>query len=75
MEETHVINQVKEDTCFVSQDVKQDMEIAALSGEKNTIVKNYVLPDFNNIRRGYNTYNGLEYLYKTIFQVYSRTRK
>lgn len=53
MEETHVINQVKEDTCFVSQDLKEDMKISTLGSDKNTIVTNYVLPDFNNIRRGY----------------------
>lgn len=52
MEETCVINQVKEDVCFVSQDLKNDMKIARMSGDKNTIVKNYVLPDFNSIRRG-----------------------
>lgn len=28
MEETHVINQMKEDACFVSQDFFKDMEIA-----------------------------------------------
>ena len=28
MEETHVINQMKEDACFVSQDFYKDMEIA-----------------------------------------------
>lgn len=52
MEETYVINQVKEDTCFVSLDLKKDMKTALSSAEDNSIVKNYVLPDFNNIRRG-----------------------
>lgn len=28
MDETHVINQVKEDVCFVSQDFYKDMAIA-----------------------------------------------
>lgn len=28
MDETHVINQVKEDVCYVSQDFYKDMEIA-----------------------------------------------
>lgn len=28
MDETHVINQVKEDVCYVSQDFFKDMEIA-----------------------------------------------
>nr|CAH7733565.1 unnamed protein product [Callosobruchus chinensis] len=53
MEETYVINQVKEDTCYVAQDVKKELSIAAKSGIENNIVRNYVLPDFNNIRRGY----------------------
>lgn len=53
MDETYVINQVKEDTTFVSQDIKKDLEIAKLTSDKNTIVRNYVLPDFNMIRRGY----------------------
>lgn len=33
MDETYVINQVKEDSCFVSQDFLGDMEIAKKSGE------------------------------------------
>lgn len=28
MDETHVINQVKEDVCYASQDFYKDMEIA-----------------------------------------------
>ncbi|RZC42603.1 actin-related protein 6 [Asbolus verrucosus] len=53
MEETFVINQVKEDTCYVSQDFKSDLKAAELPSSKNHIIRNYVLPDFNNIRRGY----------------------
>ncbi|XP_018327820.1 actin-related protein 6 [Agrilus planipennis] len=53
MDETYIINQVKEDSCYVSLDFKEDMKIAGLQGESNTIIRNYVLPDFNNIRRGY----------------------
>ncbi|EFA06049.2 Actin-related protein 6-like Protein [Tribolium castaneum] len=53
MEETFVINQVKEDTCYVSQDFKSDLKAAELPPSKNHIIRNYVLPDFNNIRRGY----------------------
>lgn len=50
MEETYVINQVKEDTCYVAEDVKQELEKAS---KTKSIVINYVLPDFNGIRRGY----------------------
>lgn len=53
MEETYVINQVKEDACFMSKCLKDDMRIAKYSDDKNTILRNYILPDFNNIRRGY----------------------
>ncbi|XP_018566589.1 actin-related protein 6 [Anoplophora glabripennis] len=53
MEETYVINQVKEDTCYVAEDVNKELQVAAKSGNTNYIVRNYVLPDFNNIRRGY----------------------
>ncbi|XP_044764620.1 actin-related protein 6 [Coccinella septempunctata] len=53
MEETYVINQVKEDTCFVSEDFKTDLRIASEPFPKNHIVRNYILPDFNTIRRGY----------------------
>lgn len=53
MEETYVINQVKEDTCYVAEDVTKELKVAAKSGSSNYIVRNYVLPDFNNIRRGY----------------------
>lgn len=50
MEETYVINQVKEDTCYVAEDVKRELEKAAKTKD---IAINYVLPDFNTIRRGY----------------------
>ncbi|KAF5307202.1 hypothetical protein FQR65_LT00718 [Abscondita terminalis] len=53
MDETYVINQVKEDTCYVSSNFKEDMRIAGTHGSVNTIIKSYVLPDFNNIRRGF----------------------
>lgn len=53
MEETHVINEVKEDACFVSQDFNQDMEIAKKQWPENSIVRDYVLPDYVTLRRGY----------------------
>uniref|UniRef100_A0A6P7G8T9 Actin-related protein 6 n=1 Tax=Diabrotica virgifera virgifera TaxID=50390 RepID=A0A6P7G8T9_DIAVI len=52
MEETYVINQVKEDTCYVAENVVNELKLAA-NKKDSSIVKNYVLPDFNNIRRGY----------------------
>uniref|UniRef100_A0A7M4FQW9 Actin related protein 6 n=1 Tax=Crocodylus porosus TaxID=8502 RepID=A0A7M4FQW9_CROPO len=53
MDETHVINQVKEDVCYVSQDFYKDMEIAKLKGEENTVMIDYVLPDFSTIKKGF----------------------
>ncbi|XP_053174758.1 actin-related protein 6 [Scomber japonicus] len=53
MDETHVINQVKEDVCYVSQQFYKDMEIAQMKGEENTVMKDYVLPDFSTIKKGF----------------------
>lgn len=53
MDETYVINQVKEDSCFVSQDFFGDMSRAKAKLECNPIVKDYVLPDFTSLRRGF----------------------
>ncbi|XP_061577519.1 actin-related protein 6 [Cololabis saira] len=53
MDETHVINQVKEDVCYVSQQFYKDMEIAQLKGEDNTLMRDYVLPDFSSIKKGF----------------------
>lgn len=53
MDETYVINQVKEDVCFVSNNFKEDMETSHKKGPDNTIVQDYVLPDYTTIRRGY----------------------
>lgn len=48
-----MINQLKEDTCFVSTDFKRDMETALKRSKENPFVIDYVLPDFTTIRRGY----------------------
>nr|XP_057931278.1 actin-related protein 6 [Doryrhamphus excisus] len=53
MDETHVINQVKEDVCYVSQDFYKDMSIAQLKGHDNTVMRDYVLPDFSTIKKGF----------------------
>ncbi|XP_076632813.1 actin-related protein 6 [Colletes latitarsis] len=53
MDETYVINQVKEDSCFVSQEFFKDMETAKNKLENNPIIKDYVLPDYTTLRRGY----------------------
>ncbi|TSK28083.1 Actin-related protein 6 [Bagarius yarrelli] len=53
MDETYVINQVKEDVCYVSQDFYKDMQIAQLKGEENLVMRDYVLPDFSAIKKGF----------------------
>lgn len=53
MDETYVINQVKEDSCFVSQDFFKDMETAKIRLDQNPIMKDYVLPDYTTLKRGF----------------------
>ncbi|XP_003738456.2 actin-related protein 6 [Galendromus occidentalis] len=54
MDETYVVNQVKEDVCYVSLDFHREMEMAALGNSReNTIWRDYVLPDYTSIKRGY----------------------
>ncbi|MEQ2244735.1 Actin- protein 6, partial [Ilyodon furcidens] len=53
MDETYVINQVKEDVCYVSQQFYKDMEIAQMKAEENPIMRDYVLPDFSSIKKGF----------------------
>lgn len=52
MDETYVMNQVKEDVCYISCDFWKDMELAKRK-QNNPIVKDYVLPDYTIIKRGY----------------------
>lgn len=51
LDETYVMNQVKEDVCFVSPDFHKDM--FSLRERGNSIVCEYVLPNFSDTRRGY----------------------
>ncbi|KAI8090104.1 actin-like protein ARP6 [Gilbertella persicaria] len=46
MEETYIINDVKEKCCFMSHNVYDDLDICKKQRLKNTIVQEYVLPDF-----------------------------
>lgn len=52
MEETYVMNQVKEDLCFVSTDFNKDHNIAKMRWPKNTIMRDYILPDYTTVNRG-----------------------
>lgn len=53
MDETHVVNQVKEDSCYIAQDFMKEMDLARCKYPENTIARDYVLPDYTSIRRGY----------------------
>ena len=53
LDETYVMNQVKEEVCYVSQDFYGDMEIAKRRGAANSVIREYVLPDFSTKRKGF----------------------
>ncbi|KAK7046506.1 actin-related protein Arp6 [Favolaschia claudopus] len=52
MEETFIMNHVKETCCFVSQDFKKDIEICRENVKTNSIVQEYVLPDLTKSKAG-----------------------
>ncbi|KAJ3864444.1 actin-related protein Arp6 [Lentinula novae-zelandiae] len=51
MEETYIMNHVKECCCYVSTDFRKDMETMRLDLD-NPIVQKYVLPDMSTSRKG-----------------------
>ncbi|RWS24460.1 actin-related protein 6-like protein, partial [Leptotrombidium deliense] len=51
LDETFVMNQCKEDCCYVSTEFFKDLETC--TKKKNSIVRDYVLPDFAVLKRGY----------------------
>jgi len=53
LDETHVMNGCKEDCCYVALDWDKDVTVARQRGKENTIARDYVLPDFTTIRRGF----------------------
>lgn len=53
MDESYVINQLKEDSCFASYDFQSDMRIARMKLPDNKIIREYVLPDFTTLKRGF----------------------
>ncbi|KAF5377934.1 hypothetical protein D9615_006717 [Tricholomella constricta] len=52
MDETYIMNDVKESCCYVSQSFKSDLEICRLNSKNNPIVQEYVLPDLSSNRKG-----------------------
>jgi len=53
LEETYVMNACKEDCCFVTTEWSSDIKKAQLRGKENLVARDYVLPDFTTIRRGF----------------------
>ncbi|XP_037814811.1 actin-related protein 6 [Lucilia sericata] len=53
MDESYVVNQIKEDICYVAQDFNEDMKVHTNNKKRSEIVVDYVLPDFTTVKRGY----------------------
>ncbi|KAG9293851.1 hypothetical protein G9A89_019189 [Geosiphon pyriformis] len=53
MDQTYVMNEVKETCCYVSQDFLGDLEICRKKTRNNSILQEYVLPDFSRNKKGY----------------------
>jgi actin-related protein 6 len=52
MDESYVINQAKEDSCFVAENFNEAMKQTKKRYPENKIVRDYYLPDFTSLRRG-----------------------
>ncbi|XP_067635950.1 actin-related protein 6 [Eurosta solidaginis] len=53
MDESYVVNEIKEDVCFVSKDFKDDMRVHTSAEKRAEVVVEYVLPDFTAVKRGF----------------------
>ncbi|CAH8583897.1 Actin- protein 6, variant 2 [Schistosoma haematobium] len=51
--EIYIMNQCKEDVCYVSTDFWQDMNISRSNQKSNSILREYVLPNYVDVHRGY----------------------
>ncbi|KAK5118018.1 hypothetical protein LTR62_004062 [Meristemomyces frigidus] len=57
--EDHIVSEIKEDVCFVSQDFNADLERVWRGGRYDpravdaSLLVDYVLPDYETIKRGY----------------------
>ncbi|KAJ7646286.1 actin-related protein Arp6 [Mycena polygramma] len=52
MDETYIMNHVKETCCFVTQDFNEDLETCRSDPKDNSIVQEYVLPDLTKSKAG-----------------------
>ncbi|KAF9909337.1 Actin- protein 6 [Lobosporangium transversale] len=53
MDETHLVNEVKEACCFISNNFWEDLDICKKSPRANKILQHYVLPDYSSQQTGY----------------------
>jgi len=53
LDEFYLMNQVKEDICYVSTDFTSDMELARKRHPENSILREYVLPNYVTVHRGF----------------------
>ncbi|KAF8624406.1 hypothetical protein AX15_005887 [Amanita polypyramis BW_CC] len=53
MDETYIMNHVKEACCFVSLSFEKDLETCRLDHRSNSIVQEYVLPDLTRNKKGH----------------------
>lgn len=52
MEETHLINDVKERLCYVSLDLPAELALTRFKGKKNTLRRDFIMPDYVNHFKG-----------------------
>ncbi|KAF9176945.1 Actin- protein 6 [Haplosporangium sp. Z 767] len=53
MDETHLVNEVKEACCYVSNNFWDELDICKKSPRANKILQHYVLPDYSAQQTGY----------------------
>ncbi|EPS36512.1 hypothetical protein H072_9960 [Dactylellina haptotyla CBS 200.50] len=51
MDETYIVNEIKESCCYISKDPRRDLDICKRM-KRNSIVKEYVLPDYKSLHKG-----------------------
>lgn len=52
MDETHMINDVKERLCYLSLDFDADLTLSRFKGRKNTLRREFIMPDYVKHFRG-----------------------
>ncbi|KAF9352307.1 Actin- protein 6 [Mortierella sp. NVP85] len=53
MDETHLVNEVKEACCYISNNFWEELDICKKSPRANKILQHYVLPDYSTQQTGY----------------------